>query len=78
MSAKGVIDLTFMEIKDETEFGKRLAEALDNTSKGNSSPSKKQKEEDIKALRLSNNLIPNFLIFSAIESSPLTATNIMW
>ena len=35
-------------------------------------------QEDIKALRLSNNQIPNFLLFPAIESSALTANKIMW
>lgn len=77
MAAKGVLDLTFMEIKDETEFIKRLEDFQGNKSKGNSSPTK-QKQEDIKALRLSNNSIPNFLIFSAIESSLLTSNKIMW
>lgn len=69
MAAKGVIDLTFLDIKDEHELENCLAEYNSKTA---------GKLQEIKALRLSNNSISSFQIFASIESSFLDSNKIQW
>lgn len=99
---KGVIDLTFLDIKDESGIAAHIdsknpnsltldasqvqTQTLDfalteNTGSSSGSPSRrKRKEEEIKALRLSNNQLTNMdALYAPIKASTLLRTDaVLW
>lgn len=83
----GVLDLTFLEIEEETDFMNGFAlrqnppspqKTIEGTpSPGKSPGSKKEKKpEVIKAVRLSNNLIRSMDIIGSCITSCLDSTKI--
>ena len=73
----GVLDLTFLDIKEEADLERGIADRLT----GADSPSKSgkvKKTEEIKAIRLANNLIENLDILCGPLSRALDCSAILW
>jgi hypothetical protein len=89
-SVKGVVDLTFLDIKDEALLALNLNDKVQRanftltsisnstTGAGSESPSKTKSQPEIKAIRLSNNLITDTAIIVTPIMRCFDTSKILW
>ena len=78
----GVLDLTFLDIKEETDLERGISERTATASDlANFGPidSPKKKKEEIRAIRLANNSIENLSILGGpLTKAGIDCSNILW
>jgi hypothetical protein len=73
----GVLDMTFLDIREESDFQNGLALRMPGTLTPTSSPSKKKKNE-IRAIRLANNYFTTVDIISGGLSNRIDMDKVLW
>lgn len=78
---QGVLDLTFLNLKDENDVDRILSEkvlAFQNQTTDSPSKTTKRNAQEIRAIRLSNNLIESLDVFVSTLPKSLDCSKVLW